>query len=69
MNHFLLGKYVDDQKKKQAEKIRQNKTDADKLDLGDKIKLTKQERETLRHDKNRLFMKQKCQDTTYEVRI
>ena len=68
MNYFLLGKYVDHQKKKQAEKIRQNKTDADKLVLGDKIKLTKWERETLRCDKNHLFMKQKHQDTTYKVK-
>ena len=43
VNHFLLGKYVDDQKRKQAEKIRQNKTDfdADKSFIHDKIKLSK----------------------------
>ena len=43
VNHFLLGKYVDDQKRKQDEKIRQSKTDlnADKSFMDDKIKLSK----------------------------
>ena len=43
VNHFLLGKYVDDQKRKQDEKIRQSKTDlnTDKSFMDDKIKLSK----------------------------
>ena len=70
VNHFLLGKYVDDQKRKQAEKIRQSKTDfdAEKSFTGDKIKLSKRERETLRCDKNHLLMMQKHEDTTYKQR-
>ena len=65
MSNLCLERYLNDQKRMQAQKNVATTNDQRSLNTENQLNLSKRERQELRHEKNHLQMVKKHQELTY----